>query len=66
MAHMRFHPHQQVRLLQGAVELFASVIAEIDASRYEVRLETYIFHFDSQGERLAQALVRAAKRGVAV
>ena len=66
MAHMRFHPHQHVRLLQGAVELFASVIAEIDASRYEVRLETYIFHFDSQGERLAQALVRAAKRGVAV
>jgi len=66
MAHMRFHPHQQVRLLQGAVELFAAVIAEIDASRYEVRLETYIFHFDSQGERLAQALVRAAQRGVAV
>lgn len=66
MAHMRFHPLQQVRLLQGAVELFAAVIAEIDASRYEVRLETYIFHFDSQGERLAQALVRAAQRGVGV
>jgi cardiolipin synthase len=66
MAHTRFNPHQQVRLLQGAVELFAAVIAEVDASLYQVRLETYIFNFDSQGERLAYALVRAAERGVAV
>jgi cardiolipin synthase len=66
MAHTRFNPHQQVRLLQGAVELFAAVIAEVDASLYQVRLETYIFNFDSQGERLAYALVRAANRGVAV
>lgn len=66
MAHTRFNSHQQVRLLQGAVELFAAVIAEVDASLYQVRLETYIFNFDSQGERLAQALVRAAARGVAV
>jgi cardiolipin synthase len=61
-----FQHHQQVHLLQGAVELFAAVIAALDASVDEVRLETYIFHFDSQGERLAQALVRAAERGVAV
>lgn len=66
MTHNRFNSHQQVRLLQGAVELFAAVIAEVDASLYQVRLETYIFNFDSQGERLAQALVRAAERGVAV
>ncbi len=61
-----FNHHQQVRLLQGAVELFAAVIAAVDTSSTEVRLETYIFNFDSQGERLAQALVRAAERGVAV
>ena len=61
-----FNHHQQVRLLQGAVELFAAVIAAVDASAAEVRLETYIFNFDSQGERLAQALMRAAERGVAV
>ena len=48
-----FNHHQQVRLLQGAVELFAAVIAAVDASSTEVRLETYIFNFDSQGERLA-------------
>jgi cardiolipin synthase len=61
-----FNHHQQVQLFQGAVELFAAVIAAVDASAAEVRLETYIFNFDSQGERLAQALVRAAERGVAV
>ena len=31
-----------------------------------MRLETYIFHFDAQGERVADALVRAAERGVSV
>ena len=61
-----FNHHQQVHLLQGALELFAAVIAAVDASATEVRLETYIFNFDSQGERLAQSLVRAAERGVAV
>ena len=32
-----FNHHQQVRLLQGAVELFAAVIAAVDASSTEVR-----------------------------
>ncbi len=61
-----FNHHQRVHLLQGAVELFAAVIAAVDASAKEVRLETYIFHFDAQGDRVAQALVRAAERGVLV
>lgn len=61
-----FNHHQRVHLLQGAVELFAAVIAAVDASVTEVRLETYIFHFDVQGERVAEALVRAAERGVSV
>jgi cardiolipin synthase len=66
MRSTHFNQHQQVRLLQGAKELFASVIAEVDASKTEVRLETYIFNFDTEGEPLAHALVRAAARGVAV
>jgi len=61
-----FNHHQRVHLLQGAVELFAAVIAAVDASENVVRLETYIFHFDVQGERLANALIRAAERGVSV
>jgi cardiolipin synthase len=66
LAHTHFNHHQRVRLLQGAVELFVALVAAVDSSVDEVRLETYIFNFDSQGERVAQALVRAAERGVAV
>ena len=56
----------RVALLQGGKEFFPSLIQCIDASVQEVRLETYIFHFDTSGEQIAAALVRAALRGVLV
>lgn len=59
-------PGHQVHLLQGGDELFAAMVRAIDACTQEVRLETYIFHFDVSGEAIADALVRAAQRGVAV
>lgn len=55
-----------LQLLQGGSDFFAALVAAIDASEFEVRLETYIFHFDVSGENVAAALVRAARRGVAV
>ncbi len=55
-----------VDLLQSGAEYFPALIAAIDASVSEVRLETYIFHFDATGIQVAQALEAAAKRGVAV
>ena len=55
-----------VELLEGGGAFFAALIDAIDASRTEVRLETYIFSFDVSGEAVAGALVRAAQRGVAV
>jgi cardiolipin synthase len=42
------------------------MVEAIDRSVQEVRLETYIFSFDASGERVAAALVRAARRGVPV
>ena len=46
-------PHLRARhslqLLQGASELIAAMVAQIDRSAFEVRLETYIFAFDQQG-----------------
>ena len=57
--------HDVVLLEQGAA-FFPALIGAIDASRREVRLETYTFHFDASGEQVAHALVRAAQRGVAV
>ena len=56
----------KVELLQGGQEFFPALIQSIDASLQEVRLETYIFHFDPSGEQVAAALVRAAQRGVLV
>lgn len=56
----------QLHLLQGGQDLFPMLLDNIGRSVREVRLETYIFHFDRAGEQLAQALVAAAKRGVAI
>jgi cardiolipin synthase len=56
----------QVHLLQGGLEFFAALIADIDLSTHEVRFETYIFNTRGEGERVAQALERAAGRGVLV
>lgn len=55
-----------LRLLRGGAEFFPALVEAIDHSRQEVRLETYIFHFDPSGEAVAAALIRAAHRGVAV
>jgi len=56
----------QVQLLEGGQALFPEMIRLIARSVHEVRIETYIFHFDASGEQVAQALVQAAQRGVSV
>ncbi|MDD2920146.1 cardiolipin synthase ClsB [Rhodoferax sp.] len=61
-----FAPGHQVDLLQGSQEFFPALVQAIDLSVYEVRLETYIFSVEGSGEHVAQALERAATRGVAV
>ena len=47
-------------------EVFAAMLASIEAARESVRLETYIYAGDSLGERFREALVRARQRGVRV
>jgi len=56
----------QVELLQGGDELFPQMEAAIDAAQREIWLATYIFHDDPAATRVAEALKRAAARGVAV
>jgi cardiolipin synthase len=56
----------QLRLLQGGQQFFEALVADIDAAGHELRLETYIFDLHASTERVAQALIRAAQRGVAV
>lgn len=61
-------PREQhhITLLQGGSELFPALIRDIDGARLEVRMETYIFHVDESGRQVADALARAAARGVQV
>ena len=55
-----------VRLLQGGAEFFPMLIQAVDRSQREVRIETFIFDFEAAGLLVAEALERAATRGVAV
>ena len=59
-------PGHQVQLLQGGEAFFTALIEDIDRSVHEVRLETYIFNVKDAGTRVAEALEKAARRGVAV
>jgi len=47
-------------------ETLDSMIADIDRAKDHVHLLTYIYLDDAAGQRMSQALRRAAKRGVAV
>ena len=55
-----------VHLLQGGAEFFPALIHAVDASQREVRIETFIFDFEAAGLQVAEALERAAARGVDV
>ena len=54
------------RLLQGGRELFPALIEAVGAARHSIQLETYIFDVHGAGAVVAQALMRAAERGVKV
>ena len=56
----------RLELLICGEKYFPALIAAIDATREEFYLETYIFQDDETGRRVANALCRAAQRGVRV
>jgi cardiolipin synthase A/B len=53
-------------LLTGGVEFFSALAEAIDSAQREVMLETYIFDFSRSALMVAEALARAAERGVTV
>lgn len=55
-----------VHLLKGGSAYFEALIRDLDAARAEVLLETYIFEFEGAAIGVAEALERAARRGVTV
>jgi len=62
----KFVPNNQVTLLRNGTEYFPALEEAIDAARIEVHLQTYIFEDDAIGQRIADALMRAARRKVTV
>jgi cardiolipin synthase A/B len=55
-----------VRLLRNGEETFPAWLAAIEAARSRISLEMYIFNDDAIGRKVADALIRAARRGVEV
>ncbi|MCB4364107.1 cardiolipin synthase ClsB [Hydrogenophaga taeniospiralis] len=56
----------QLLLLEGGETLFPALVEAMDTARRVVHLETYIFEFAGSALSVAQALERAARRGVLV
>ncbi len=54
-----------VALLADTDEVIDRLIADMDAARHHIHLEFYIYAVDATGRRVAEALRRAARRGVA-
>src|SRR6185295_13188576 len=55
-----------VQLLRNGEQAFPAWLAAIDAARERVSMEMFIFNDDPIGRQFAAALIRAARRGVAV
>ena len=63
---MKFRDGNRIDLLRNGEQYFEALEREIDAAEREIYFETYIFEADATGDRITQALARAAKRGVTV
>jgi cardiolipin synthase len=55
-----------ITLLENGEAFFSALLEAIDGAQQEVMLQTYIFAADATGRRVADALARAAARGVSV
>ncbi len=55
-----------VQLLRGGGDFFPALIRDLDTAVHEIWLETYIFADDASGRAVADALIRAVRRGVEV
>jgi cardiolipin synthase len=62
----RAQPGHRLLLLQGGGAFFPALVAAMDAATQSVHLETYIFEFAGSALQVAEALERAARRGVHV
>ena len=59
----RVRPNTLFTLLENGEAYFPAVEAALDLAQYEIYMESYIFRDDRTGQRIANALIRAARRG---
>ncbi len=57
---------ESLELLQGGQTFFPALIRAVDTATASVQLETYVFDMHGAGAEVAEALLRAARRGVVV
>ena len=62
--HIELADGHRISLLQGAAELFPALVRAMDAASADIQFETYIFDCTGAGAQIAEALERAALRGV--
>lgn len=60
------HDGHHIRLIEGGQAYFDALVSALDQAHSHVQLETYIFDFHGAAVLVAQALERAAGRGVRV
>ena len=61
-----FTGHNRVQLVRGGKPYFDLLLQLIDEAREIIHLQVYIFDDDETGQKVAEALIAAAKRKVAV
>src|SRR4051812_26322508 len=62
----RYTRRNIVKIVKGGADYFNCIREIADNARYCLHLQTYIFDEDETGNYVAEALMRAAKRGVKV
>ena len=60
------HFVENLQLLEGSRAYFPALIQAIDGAQFWVQMETYLFNVFGAGAGIADALIRAAQRGVTV
>ncbi|TFW30439.1 cardiolipin synthase ClsB [Duganella callida] len=66
MRPVNFLDNNEVTLLHTGTDYFPALVAAIEAARYEVYFETYIFAGDDTGKLIMSTLMAAAQRGIQV
>lgn len=63
---MHFVTGNRLELLRNGGEYFPALVAAINQAQHEIYIQTYIYANDDTGRLVGDALMQAAKRGIAV